>query len=109
MARIFAIEGGWEKLAEEANYNAREMARLCRLSTRQLQREFRRSLGRTPQDWLNERRLLAAERRLLAGEEIKKLALDLGFKQTSHFHRQFKAVKRMTPVEFVLWKTRAAR
>jgi AraC-like DNA-binding protein len=87
--------------ARAAHYDARELARLCRVSLRQLQREFSRSLGRSPQEWLNEQRLRAARPLLLRGEPIKKVALELGFKQPSHFYRQFKCLYRMTPSEFV--------
>ena len=90
----------WDRLAESAHFNARELARLCNLSTRQLQREFRRVLGRTPQDWLNERRMVVAREMLLAGEPVKKVALDLGFKQISHFCRHFKTWHQFTASEF---------
>jgi AraC-like DNA-binding protein len=101
MARRIACEESWEQMGLRANFRAREMARLCDLSLRQLEREFRRRLGRSPQSWLNERRILAAGELLLAGVPIKKLSPDLGFKQVSHFHRQFKCRTGMTPMQFL--------
>src|SRR5437868_5891131 len=98
--RDFSIEH-WEDLAGLAQYRARNLAGLCNWSLRHLQREFRRCFGRAPQDWLNERRLLAAQRLLLSGEPIKKVASDLGYKEIAHFYHQFKAANRMTPAEFV--------
>ena len=92
----------WEKLAPTALYKAKNLARLCRLSSRQLQREFRRFLERSPQDWLNEQRIIAAEKMLLAGIPVKVVALELNFKQASHFCRHFKSWRTMTPSEFVL-------
>jgi AraC family transcriptional regulator len=92
----------WEALAGPANFSARKLASLCRLSPRQLQRQFRRSLGCTPQQWLNARRILVAQQRLLSGEPVKKVASDLGFKYTSYFYMQFKAATRMTPAAFIL-------
>ena len=100
MERLLLVDGKWEGLAETAHYNSSELARLCGISTRQLQRHFRRSFYCSPQSWLNERRLLAAQHLLLSGESIKKIALDLGFKQPSHFCRQFKIRNKMTPSEF---------
>jgi AraC-like DNA-binding protein len=91
----------WEQLAETAQYNGSELARLCNLSTRQLRRVMRRDLGCAPKEWLNERRLVAARRSLLSGDSVKKVALDLGFKQSSHFCRRFKSFNHMTPSEFV--------
>ena len=94
----------WEELAETAHFEARKLAKLCRLSRRQLEREFRRCLGRTPQAWLNERRLVTARQLLLSGLSIKAVAIELGFKQTSHFCRQFKLLNCVTPSQFVQFR-----
>ena len=99
---ITVCNEGWGILAPLANYDAGRMARLCRRSPRQLQRDFKRLLNRTPQDWLNEQRLLAAGELLQNGEPVKRVALDLGFKQSSHFCRQFKAFYRQTPTQFAI-------
>jgi AraC family transcriptional regulator len=101
MARRMIPRQRWEEMAAAANFDAKELARLCQLSIRQLQRDFRRCLGRSPQDWLNERRILAAQQLLLAGQPIKRVAFELGYKQPSHFCRQFKSISSMTPSEFV--------
>lgn len=101
MGRLRLVNGQWEELAEAAHYNARELAKLCSISTRQLQRYFRDIFHRSPQNWLNVRRMVAAQSLLLSGESVKKVALDLGFKQSSHFCRQFKSQCNMTPSEFV--------
>ena len=105
MARIMIPsqwwEQRWQQQAESAHFDATELAGLCQLSIRQLQREFRRCLGRSPQDWLNERRIIAARRLLLAGQPVKRVAFELGFKQSSHFCRQFKSFNNLTPSEFV--------
>jgi AraC-like DNA-binding protein len=90
-----------EALAQEAHYNAANLARLCGLSRRQLQREFHRQLGCQPQHWLDEQRIRAAKQLLLSGRLIKQVAAELGFKQTSHFCRQFKTQSQMTPSQFV--------
>jgi AraC-like DNA-binding protein len=108
MARSVILQQQWEQLAEPAHFDARELARLCQLSTRQLQREFRRCLGSSPQSWLNQRRIAAAQRLLLAGWSVKAVGFELGFKQTSHFCRQFKSLNNMTPSEFVLQRTQSS-
>jgi AraC-like DNA-binding protein len=109
MGRLFFTNGQWEELAQSAHYDSNELATLCGVSTRQLQRHFRYRFHRTPQSWLNERRLLAAEGLLLSGDSIKKVALDLGFKQTSHFCRQFKSRKKMTPSQFAFSQITSCR
>lgn len=93
--------GEWKDLAVSARYDAKNLAKLCGISGRQLQREFRRQLGRSPQEWLDDQRIVAARQLLLSGEPLKKVAADLGYKQTSHFCRQFKSKNNMTPSEFV--------
>jgi len=90
-----------EMLASESHFDAKELAKMCRLSIRQLQLHFRDEIGRTPQDWLNEQKIKAAERMLLLGEPIKMVSSEMGFKQTSHFCRQFKSFCGWTPSEFV--------
>jgi AraC-like DNA-binding protein len=102
MVRIEWNRERWEELAPQARYNAGNLAKLCNLSVRQLERDFRRVMARSPQDWLDERRIEAAGRRLLAGEPVKKVAFDLGFKQSTHFFRQFKRHSGSTPSQFVL-------
>jgi AraC family transcriptional regulator len=101
MGRLYSTDWNWEKLAQAAHYNAQELAKLCDISTRQLQRHFRFRFRCSPQSWLNHRRLLVAEGLLLSGDSVKKVAFDLGFKQPSHFCRQFKSRKNMTPSQFI--------
>jgi AraC family transcriptional regulator len=107
MERLLFITGKWEQLAETAHYDSNELARLCDISTRQLQRHFRRNFHCSPQNWLNERRLFVARSLLLSGESVKKVAFNLGFKQPSHFCRQFKSRNKITPSQFALSQIRA--
>jgi AraC family transcriptional regulator len=99
----------WEQLAGTARYDAKELAKLSNLSVRQLQRDFRLGLDRSPQDWLNEQRIKAAQQLLLSGQPVKTVAFELGFKQVSHFCRQFKFLNNMTASEFVLIQTQEIR
>jgi AraC-like DNA-binding protein len=91
----------WKSLAGIAHYDARELAKLCAISLRQLERNFNRELNRSPQDWLNEQRIEAARQLLLSGGPVKRVAFELGYKQVSHFCRQFKAYNHMTPSQFL--------
>jgi AraC-like DNA-binding protein len=100
MERLFWVQGRLEELAQTANYDANKLARLCGISVRQLQRYFRRRFQHSPQNWLDDLRMLAAQKLLLSGDSVKKVAIELGFKHTSHFCRQFKYRNNMTPSEF---------
>ena len=102
MARTCSLaEQQWEGLAEAAHYHATELAKLYHRSVRQLRREFQRELGRSPRDWLNDRRILAAKQLLLSGEKEKNVAPALGFQHVSYFCYFFKARTGMTPGEFI--------
>lgn len=80
----------WEVLAQRAGYKPRELAALCQISLRTLERHFRRSYGKTVLGWLREYRLSEAYRALLEGKAVKEVAFDFGYKQMSHFSREFK-------------------
>ncbi len=71
------------------------------VSVRQLQRYFLDEIGRTPKAWLNEQRMIAARKLLFEGQSVKAVAIQLGFKQASHFCREFKRSYRMTPMQYV--------
>src|SRR5690242_15912070 len=102
MRLAWSQRNDWGELARVAQYDVNEICRLGNVSRRQLQREFRRSFQCSPRDWLNRIRIQEAQRLLLSGESVKKVALDLNFKQVSHFCRQFKLQMSVTPSEFVL-------
>src|SRR6266496_4188376 len=91
----------WCPLARTALYDAAELARLCQVSQRQLQRFFHERFGRTPQQWLNEKRLHDAPDLLLTLKHVKPAAYELGFRHPSHFIRKFKRVYGYTPLKFV--------
>lgn len=71
------------------------------MSVRQLERDFDAELGRTPQDWLNEQRAIAARHLLLEGADVKNILKQLGFKQRSQFSRDFKRYHGVSPSGFV--------
>ena len=72
-------------------------------------RAFLDDLGRSPKAWLNEQRMIAARNLLFEGHSVKMVGCQLGFKQTSHFCREFKRSYCMTPSQFLSVKTDAAR
>jgi transcriptional regulator GlxA family with amidase domain len=56
----------WERLAQEARYGIRALARRCGISTRQLGRHFRATFHQPPHAWLHALRLQRALERLRA-------------------------------------------
>jgi AraC-like DNA-binding protein len=94
---MYMFEQNWEKLAAEANYRPRELAALCTVSLRTLQRHFSMNYQVTLGEWLRQLRVNRAYQRIQAGESIKYVSYELGFKQPSHFSRVFKQVHGVTP------------
>jgi AraC-like DNA-binding protein len=91
----------WLKLAREAKFSAANMAALSGITLRQLERHAQKVLGCTPQIWLDEQRMVAAQVLLLDTDTVKEVALELGYTQASHFCRQFKAYYEMTPTRYI--------
>lgn len=91
------FEQNWETLAVAAHYRPRELASLCTVSLRTLQRHFSSRYGKTLSEWLRDVRISHAYDRIKAGEAIKAVSYDLGFKQPSHFSRVFKQVHGVAP------------
>jgi AraC family cel operon transcriptional repressor len=74
------------------------LARLAGRSPEHVAREFRRHLGRTPTDVINEARMSYAADRLATSEEaIVAIALDCGLENLGHFYRLFHARFGCTP------------
>lgn len=86
----FRSDLDWQTLAVAGMFRPSAVADLCRVSARTVQRYFKKSYGCTLGEWLRSYRLEIAYQKLTAGEPIKCVALDLGYKQLSHFSRDFK-------------------
>ena len=91
----------WENIDAQARYQPTKMADLCSVSLRTVQRHFRKHYGLSVSGWLRSIRVEEAKRRILAGDSIKTVAFDLGFKQPSHFSRVFKESHGISPSFFL--------
>jgi transcriptional regulator GlxA family with amidase domain len=81
----------WPELAEQANWSASALAKMCGVSTRALQRHFRENVGKPPKAWLSEQRHNRAAERLREGSSsVKEIAMDLGYQHGHNFSRQFR-------------------
>lgn len=71
------------------------------LSRSLLTREFRRHTGKSFIDYCNGHRIERAATLLATGgKSVTSVALESGFSNLSHFHRQFKAIYGLTPAAF---------
>ena len=74
----------------KAGYRPGDLAKLCQISLRTLERHFQKNYGVTVSQWMRELRLGKAYETLGQGKSVKETAYDHGYKQVSHFSREFK-------------------
>jgi AraC-like DNA-binding protein len=91
----------WQRMAAETAYQAARLSKKVRLSRRQLERHTQKLFGRSPQAWLDEQRLIKAATVLKERRSVRASAYALGFKQRSHFSRQFKKHYGVWPTEYL--------
>lgn len=77
-----------------------ELARLCKLSVRQLTRGFRRSRGCSIGEHVAQSRLRSAQRLLATDQSVKAIAYSLGFASPSSFSYAFRRAVGETPRQF---------
>jgi AraC-like DNA-binding protein len=97
MPEHLQIDRNWDKLAKEAHFRPSNLARACGVSLRTLQRHFSDKYSLTISSWLTSVRLREAYQRIKSGERVKEVAFDLGYKQLSHFSREFKRFHGVPP------------
>jgi transcriptional regulator GlxA family with amidase domain len=75
-----------------------EMSQRCGLSTRNLERRFRKATGRSPLDYVQNVRIEAAKSRLLRSDKpLDEIAAEVGYENPAFFRRVFKRNVRITP------------
>jgi AraC-like DNA-binding protein len=92
----------WVLLARATGFDVKKLAFKCSVSVRQLENHLQHDLARSPKNWLNEQRIIAATYLLRESHCVKTVALELHFKQSSHFCREFKNCIGLSPREFLL-------
>lgn len=91
MMRLFIEERFME------SFGLDDLSRLTNLSTFHLLRVFKATFGLTPLAFRNQRRVAEARLRLLDGEPIAQVAIDLGYADQSHLTRQFNRLVGTSP------------
>jgi AraC-like DNA-binding protein len=79
------------------NLSLRELSSIACLSPFHFQREFKRYIGITPHEYLNDFRIGKAKKLLLENNELVDIANLLGFSDQSHFSRIFRKTVGVTP------------
>jgi len=97
--RLSRIED-WEKLAKEARFQPSNMAALCPLSLRQLERFFALQFKTTPARWARQLRCRIAAQLILQGWSNKCVAAELHFGNESHLCHEFRRFYGKSPQQF---------
>lgn len=92
----------WQRLAAQAHFKLSAFTLLLKLPQWKLRREFRHYHLSSPEKWLKEQRLLAAEQLLLSGNMVKEASAELHYSDIAIFCREFKQRHAMTPTEYVI-------
>ena len=91
----------WEKRAGEAAYSATKMARNLGVTLRLLESFFRERFSEGPHEWMVRVRMTQAAGLLTRGTPVKIVSDQVGYKQVSHFSREFKRFFGMPPARYV--------
>lgn len=84
-----------------ANLRVTDLAQLCFVSARYLTEQFRKELGVTPGQYIDDQLILAAQRRLSdSADSVGKISEELGFSDPFYFCRKFKHKCGMTPLQY---------
>jgi AraC-like DNA-binding protein len=90
----------WEQLAKAAEYRPANMAALCSVSPRQLERHFLLKFRVTPRKWLRELQCRYAKQLIQQGYSNIAVVAQLKFASESHFCREFKKIHGVSPQTF---------
>ncbi len=89
--------GAWRRLACCGGFNEQRMAARLQVTTRTLQRHWRRMLPCLLESWLQEQRLIQAVHWLELTGSVKEAAFEAGYSDSAQFCRKFKQWHGVTP------------
>jgi AraC-like DNA-binding protein len=82
------------------NLSLKKLAEVACLSPFHFQREFKKSIGITPHEYLSDFRIGKSKEMLLDSEDIADIAIQLGFFDQSHFSRIFRKTVGVPPGKY---------
>lgn len=91
----------WPELANQANWRAGRLAKICKVSPRTLERFIIRKYKKTPKAWLIELRQKIAAEELARGMWPKEVATIAAYKSHAQFSREFKAYWGYSPSQHI--------
>ena len=97
--RLFRTED-WERLAIKADFRPSQMADLCGLTLRQMQRRFQKDLSVTPSEWLRRFGCRLVMKLIAEGYNNKAIVFELKFSNSAHLCHDFRRVYGASPQSF---------
>ena len=95
--------------AQVSKYRAGPFSVSLKISRKTFERTMKNLVGKTPQAWLSEQRLVVAAEMLAEHRRPKFVAHTVGFKQLSHFSREFKLHFGVGPRAFIRLRSSTQR
>ncbi len=83
------------------NLSLKKLASIACLSPFHFQREFKKHIGITPHEYLNDFKISESKKMLLNSEDIADIAIQTGFFDQSHFSRIFRKTVGISPGKYV--------
>jgi len=102
MARMSRLDriADWEERARQSRFRVRALARNAGVSAECLRLHVRSRFEATTTNWLGELRMREARHLLAQGQLVKEIAHALGFTNSTHFSRAFRAAHGASPRNF---------
>jgi AraC-like DNA-binding protein len=90
----------WDQRLEDAEWQARALARNCGIGGWELRHYIHVKFGLPLHSWIRSIRMARAAALLAQGKDPKEVSWALDYKQHSHFWREFKLFHGVTPGDF---------
>ena len=91
----------WERRARQCRYSASKMAQTLGVTLRLVEIFFQERFGCGPHSWMLRVRMTEAAVFLMSGVPVRTVTTKVGYKQVSHFSREFKRFFGMPPARYI--------
>jgi AraC-like DNA-binding protein len=90
----------WDQRLQDVKWQAKALAWKCGIGEWELRHYIHLKFGLPLHTWITSKRMAPACALLAQGKKVKEVAWAVGYKQPSHFSREFKLFYRISPTDF---------